>query len=64
MAKDSKAKRTLKEIREEKALSMRDMARKAGVSPITIARIENGLPVTHATKLKVMSRGLCEITLD
>ena len=43
----------LKEIREKKALSMRDLALKAGISPSTIVRIENGLPVRHITKRKI-----------
>ena len=45
--------KTLKEIREEKALSIRDLALKAGVSPSTISRTENGLPIKNATKVKI-----------
>ena len=45
--------KTLKEIREENALSIRDLALKAGVSPSTIVRIENGLPIRHISKRKI-----------
>lgn len=53
MPKNRIAVRTLKEIREENSLSVRGMALKVGVSPNTITRIENGLPVRHTTKLKI-----------
>ena len=45
--------RTLKELREENAFSIRDLAVKAGVSPSTIARIESGLPARHISKRKI-----------
>jgi len=47
--------KTLKELREENALSIRDLAAKAGVSPSTIARIESGLPARHISK-----RAICK----
>jgi transcriptional regulator with XRE-family HTH domain len=34
-------------------LSIRDFAAKVGVSPITIEKIESGLPVTATTKSKI-----------
>jgi transcriptional regulator with XRE-family HTH domain len=43
----------IKVIREQKALSVRDLALKAGISPSTIVRIESGLPVRHITKRKI-----------
>jgi transcriptional regulator with XRE-family HTH domain len=45
--------KTLKELREEKGLSITDLAAKAGVSPSTIARTESGLPIRNATKIKI-----------
>ena len=45
--------KTLKEIRLENALSIRDLATMAGVSPSTIARIESGLPARHITRRKI-----------
>ena len=45
--------KTLKEMREEKGLSIGELAIKAGVSPSTISRTENGLPIKNATKVKI-----------
>lgn len=45
--------KTLKELREEKGLSVNDLAAKAGVSPSTIARTESGLPIRNTTKMKI-----------
>ena len=45
--------KTLKELREEKGLSITDLAAKAGVSPSTIARTESGLPIRNTTKVKI-----------
>ena len=45
--------KTLKEIREENALSIRDLALKAGISPNTLIRIEHGHPARHITKRKI-----------
>jgi transcriptional regulator with XRE-family HTH domain len=45
--------RTLKEIREQEALTVLTLARKAGVSPSTIARVESGLPARHVTRRKI-----------
>jgi DNA-binding XRE family transcriptional regulator len=42
--------KTVKELRIENALSIRDLAIKAGVSPNTIVHIESGLPARHITK--------------
>ena len=44
----------LKEIREKLLLSKAELARKAGVTPITIDRIENGYPCRVETKRKIL----------
>jgi len=44
----------LKEIRESRMMSKAELARKANVSPITIARIENGMPCRMETKRKII----------
>ena len=38
------SKNALKEIRESLEMSKAELARKANISPITITRIENGMP--------------------
>jgi transcriptional regulator with XRE-family HTH domain len=45
--------KTLKELREEKGLSINELAAKAGVSSSTIARTESGLPIRNTTKVKI-----------
>ncbi len=49
-----KAKNNLKKIRESMLLSKSELARKAGVSPITIDRIEKGYPCRMDTKRKII----------
>ncbi len=44
----------LKEIRESLLVSKAELARKAKVSPITITRIENGMPCRMETKRKIL----------
>lgn len=44
----------LKEIRESQMMSKAELARKANVSPITIARIENGMPCRMETMRKII----------
>jgi len=44
----------LREIREAQMMSKAELARKAGVSPITIDRIERGFACRIDTKRKVM----------
>jgi len=48
------SKNRLKETREALLLSKAELAREANVSPITIARIENGLPCRMETKRKIL----------
>jgi DNA-binding XRE family transcriptional regulator len=44
----------LKEIRESFLMSKTELARKANVSPITIARIEKGMPCRMETQRKII----------
>ena len=44
----------VKEIREAKMLSKAELARMAGLSPLTIDRIEKGKPCRMATKIKIL----------
>lgn len=45
---------SLKETRESMLMSKAELARKAHVSPITITRIENGMPCRMDTKRKIL----------
>jgi DNA-binding XRE family transcriptional regulator len=45
---------SLKEIRESLMISKTELARKANISPITITRIEQGLPCRNETKRKII----------
>ena len=45
---------TLKTIRESLMMSKTELARKANISPITITRIENGMPCRMETKRKII----------
>ena len=47
-------KNSLHKIRESLLMSKAELARKANVSPITIARIENGEPCRMETKRKIL----------
>ncbi len=44
----------LKKIRESMLMSKAELARQANVSPITITRIEKGLPCRMDTKRKIL----------
>ena len=44
----------VKKIREAKMLSKAELARLAGISPLTIDRIEKGKPCRMATKRKIL----------
>lgn len=50
----SMSRNTLKEIRESLLVSKAELARKAKVSPITISRIEKGLPCRMETQRKIL----------
>jgi DNA-binding XRE family transcriptional regulator len=45
---------SLKKTRESMLMSKAELARKAHVSPITITRIENGMPCRMDTKRKIL----------
>ncbi|MBW1724185.1 MAG: helix-turn-helix transcriptional regulator [Deltaproteobacteria bacterium] len=45
---------TLKKIRESLMMSKAELARKANISPITITRIENGMPCRMETQRKII----------
>lgn len=48
-------KNSLRKIREERLLSKSELARLAGISPVTIDRIERGEQCRMETKRKVLS---------
>jgi DNA-binding XRE family transcriptional regulator len=48
------AKNNVRKIRESKMLSKTELARLAGISPLTIDRIEKGLSCRLATKRKIL----------
>ena len=48
------SKNLLKEIRESLMMSKAELARKARISPITITRIEQGMPCRMETKRKII----------
>jgi len=47
-------KNQVREIREAQLMSKAELARKAGVSPVTIDRIENGLDCRMSTRRKII----------
>ncbi|MBI2412207.1 MAG: helix-turn-helix transcriptional regulator [Deltaproteobacteria bacterium] len=48
------ARNNLKKIRENMLLSKSELARKAGISPLTVDRIERGFPCRVDTKRKII----------
>lgn len=44
----------VKRMREEKMLSRSELARLAGISPLTLDRIEKGMACRMATKRKIL----------
>jgi DNA-binding XRE family transcriptional regulator len=48
------SKNHLKEIRESLMMSKAELSRKARISPITITRIEQGMPCRMETKRKIL----------
>ncbi len=53
MGKNS-LKNSLKKVREGMLLSKSELARKAGISPLTVDRIERGYPCRVDTKRKII----------
>jgi DNA-binding XRE family transcriptional regulator len=45
---------TVKKMREERMLSKSELARLAGISPLTLDRIEKGMACRMATKRKIL----------
>jgi DNA-binding XRE family transcriptional regulator len=45
---------TVKEMREKRMLSKCELARLAGISPLTLDRIEKGMACRMATKRKIL----------
>jgi len=52
----------VKKIREELLLSKAELARKAGVSPLTIDRIEKGKDCRMETKRKIILALGCQLS--
>jgi DNA-binding XRE family transcriptional regulator len=48
------ARNNVRRLREEQLLTKAELARKAGISPLTIARIESGLDCRVDTKRKII----------
>ena len=44
----------LREVRENRLISVAELARKAGISPLTITRIEKGAPCRLETMRKIL----------
>jgi DNA-binding XRE family transcriptional regulator len=44
----------LREVRENRLISVAELARKAGISPLTINRIEKGAPCRLETMRKIL----------
>ena len=49
-----KAKNNVKKLREQRLLSKAELARKAGLSALTIDRVESGMPCRMDTKRKII----------
>ncbi len=45
---------SVKKVRESLLMSKTELARKANISPITIARIEKGMPCRMETQRKIL----------
>jgi len=45
----------LREVREKRLISVAELARKAGISPLTIARVEKGESCRLETKRKILA---------
>ena len=48
------SKNSLRKFRESLMMSKTELAKKANISPITIARIEQGMPCRMETKRKIL----------
>lgn len=52
--REKRARNNLRQLREERLLSKAEFARKAGLSALTIDRVENGKPCRMNTKRKII----------
>ncbi len=52
--RSGRAPNNLQRLREELLLTKAELARKAGVSPLTVARVESGLDCRMDTKRKII----------
>ena len=50
----SRLKNNVRQLREDRLLTKAELARKAGVSTLTIDRVESGLPCRMDTKRKII----------
>ncbi len=50
----AKMRNNVKKLREERLLSKAELARKAGLSALTIDRVESGMPCRMDTKRKII----------
>jgi transcriptional regulator with XRE-family HTH domain len=48
----------LKQLREENVLSQRELARMAGLSQMTVWRLENGFPEAHPATIRKLGGAL------
>jgi DNA-binding XRE family transcriptional regulator len=51
---ERRARNNVQRLREEQLLTKAELARKAGISPLTISRIESGLDCRVDTKRKII----------
>jgi DNA-binding XRE family transcriptional regulator len=51
---EEKKRNNVKKLREERLLSKAELARKAGLSALTIDRVESGMPCRMDTKRKII----------
>jgi DNA-binding XRE family transcriptional regulator len=49
------SKNNVREFRQGKMLSKAELARLAGISPLTVDRVERGMPCRIATRRKMLS---------
>ena len=54
MANEHKVRNAVQQLREERLMSKAELARRAGVSPLTIDRVERGASCRLDTKRKII----------
>jgi DNA-binding XRE family transcriptional regulator len=54
MGNDTKQRNNVRKYREELLMSKAELARKAGLSPLTIDRVEKGMPCRMDTMRKIL----------